>query len=130
MINVVCLYWGNKYKTEFVNVLYNMVERHMTVPHKFIIYTDHVKMQKLVNVIAIASGAVSIALIGSGLFVYVNRDSIIDSVKQQAIEAVTGSLGGLGGGALPTGSNDLAPLGTSTSPSMDIPTQSAGLPGI
>jgi len=88
------------------------------------------KMQKLVNVIAIASGAVSIALIGSGLFVYVNRDSIIDSVKQQAIEAVTGSLGGLGGGALPTGSNDLAPLGTSTSPSMDIPTQSAGLPGI
>ena len=49
MINVVCLYWGNKYKTEFVNVLYNMVERHMTVPHKFIIYTDHVKMQKLVK---------------------------------------------------------------------------------
>ena len=87
-------------------------------------------MQKLVNVIAIASGAVSIALIGSGLFVYVNRDSIIDSVKQQAIEAVTGSLGGLGGGALPTGSNDLAPLGTDTNPSMDIPTQSAGLPGI
>ena len=50
-------------------------------------------MQKLVNVVAIASGAVSIALIGSGLFVYVNRDSIIDSVKQQAIEADTGSLG-------------------------------------
>ena len=88
-------------------------------------------MQKLVNVIAIASGAVSIALIGSGLFVYVNRDSIIDSVKQQAIEAVTGSLGGLGGAALPTGSNDLPPLGTSPSPNMGAPTQtSQGLPGI
>ena len=49
MINVVCLYWGQKYKTEFVNVLYNMVQRHLTVPHKFIIYTDHVKMQKLVK---------------------------------------------------------------------------------
>ena len=86
-------------------------------------------MQKLVNVIAIASGAVSIALIGSGLFVYVNRDSIIDSVKQQAIEAVTGSLGGLGGGALPLGTNDLAP--GNTTPSMDLPTQSAqGLPGL
>tara|TARA_R100000458_G_scaffold7236_1_gene5734 strand:+ start:295 stop:561 length:267 start_codon:yes stop_codon:yes gene_type:complete len=72
-------------------------------------------MQKLVNVVAIASGAVSLALIGSGLFVYVNRDSIIDSVKQQAIEAVTGSLGGLGGGALPLGTNDLAP---STDPSV------------
>tara|TARA_B100001029_G_C14848805_1_gene332527 strand:- start:220 stop:483 length:264 start_codon:yes stop_codon:yes gene_type:complete len=87
-------------------------------------------MQKIVNVIAIASGAVSIALIGSGLFVYVNRDSIIDSVKQQAIEAVTGSLGGLGGGALPLGTNDLAPSVGDT-PSMAPPAQSAqGIPGL
>ena len=66
--------------------------------------------QKIVNVIAITSGVVSLAVVGSGLFVFVNRDSIIDSVKQQAIEAVTGGLGGLGGG-LPTGSNDLPSLG-------------------
>ena len=87
-------------------------------------------MQKIVNVIAIASGAVSIALIGSGLFVYVNRDSIIDSVKQQAIEAVTGSLGGLGGGALPLGTNDLNPIGDTPSPSMAPPAQAAGIPGL
>ena len=87
-------------------------------------------MQKLVNVVAIASGAVSIALIGSGLFVYVNRDSIIDSVKQQAIEAVTGSLGGLGGGALPLGTNDLAPSVGDT-PGMAPPAQAAqGIPGL
>ena len=86
-------------------------------------------MQKLVNVVAIASGAVSIALIGSGLFVYVNRDSIIDSVKQQAIEAVTGSLGGLGGGAL-LGTNDLNPIGDTPSPSMAPPAQAAGIPGL
>ena len=67
--------------------------------------------QKIVNVIAITSGVVSLAVVGSGLFVFVNRDSIIDSVKQQAIEAVTGGLGGLGGG-LPTGSNDLPSLGS------------------
>jgi len=48
LVNVVCLYWGNKYKTDYVKVLYNMVERHLTIPHKFIIYTDHVKMHKLV----------------------------------------------------------------------------------
>ena len=65
--------------------------------------------QKIVNVIALASGAVSLAVIGSGLFVFVNRDSIVDNVKQQAIEAVTGGLGGLGGG-LPTGANDLPSL--------------------
>ena len=66
--------------------------------------------QKIVNVIAVTSGVVSLAIVGSGLFVFVNRDSIIDSVKQQALEAVTGGLGGLGGG-LPTGSNDLPSLG-------------------
>ncbi len=79
-------------------------------------------MQKIVNVVAIASGIVSAAVVASGVFVYVNRDSIIDGIKSQAIEAVTGSLGGgLGGGSLPIGTPDLstpndqasAPQGTS-----------------
>ena len=70
------------------------------------------KMQKLINVLALASTAVSVAVVGSGLYVYVNRASIIDGVKSQVMEAVTGSLGGLGGmggGALPLGSSDLPP---------------------
>ena len=54
-------------------------------------------MQKLINVLAIASTAVSVAVVGSGLYVYVNRGSIIDGVKSQIMESVTGSLGGLGG---------------------------------
>ena len=69
-------------------------------------------MQKLVNVLAIASTVVSAAVVGSGLYVYVNRASIIDGIKSQALESVMGSMGGLGGaagGALPLGSNDLAP---------------------
>ena len=67
-------------------------------------------MQKIVNIIAITSGFVSAAVIASGVYVYVNRDSIVDGIKSQAIEAVTGSLGGgLGGGALPIGSPDLSP---------------------
>ena len=70
--------------------------------------------QKVINVVAVASAVVSAAVVGSGLFVFVNRDSIIDSVKQQAIEAVTGGLGGLSGG-LPTGSNDLPSLGSTPS---------------
>ena len=67
--------------------------------------------QKVINVLAVASAAVSVAVVGSGLYVYVNRDSIVDGVKSQIMEAVTGSLGGLGTGiapTLPTGSNDLA----------------------
>ena len=65
-------------------------------------------MQKIINVLAVASGLVSAAVVASGVFVYVNRDSIIDNIKSQAIEAVTGSLGGLGGD-LPIGTPDLAP---------------------
>ena len=86
-------------------------------------------MQKVVNVIAVASGVVSLAVVVGGLSVYVNRDSIIDNVKSQAIEAALGSLGGLGGAglgvpdvggsALPTGSNDLAtPTDVSATPSL------------
>ena len=60
-------------------------------------------VQKIVNVIALASGVVSTAVIASGVLVYVNRDSIVDSIKSQAIEAVTGSLGG----GLPTGADQL-----------------------
>jgi len=66
-------------------------------------------MQKIVNVLAIASGVVSAAVVASGVFVYVNRDSIVDSIKSQAIEAVTGSLGGGLGGGLPIGAPELAP---------------------
>ena len=66
-------------------------------------------MQKIINVFALASAAVSVAVVASGVFVYVNRDSIIDNIKSQAIEAVTGSLGGGLGGDLPIGTPDLAP---------------------
>ncbi len=73
--------------------------------------------QKIVNLIAVASGVVSIAVVGSGLYVYVQRDQLLDNVKSQVMEAVTGSLGsslggGLGGGVTPTlpqGATDLAP---------------------
>jgi len=69
-------------------------------------------MQKVINVLALASFAVSGAVVGSGIYVYLNRASIIDGVKSQVMEAVTGSLGGLGGvggETLPLGTNDLAP---------------------
>ena len=74
-------------------------------------------MQKVINVLAIASGVVSAAVVASGVFVYVNRDSIVDSIKSQAIEAVSGSLGGGLGGDLPVGTPELAP-----------PADSAGVP--
>ena len=67
--------------------------------------------QKIVNVLAVASAAVSLAVVGSGLYVYVNRGAIIDGIKSQALEAVLGGAGGLGG-ALGGGATDTLPLGT------------------
>jgi len=54
-------------------------------------------MQKFVNVVALSSGIVSLAVVISGVYVYVNKDSIVDGVKQQVMDAALGSLGGFGG---------------------------------
>ena len=88
-------------------------------------------MQKIINVLAVASAAVSVAVVGSGLYVYVNRASIIDGVKSQVMEAVTGSLGGLGGmgeGSLPLGSPDLAlPADSAAAPAPIAPLPSGNV---
>ena len=49
-------------------------------------------MQKIINVFAVASFVVSGAVVGSGVYVYVNRASILDGVKQKVMESVTGAL--------------------------------------
>ena len=82
-------------------------------------------VQKIVNVIALASGVVSTAVIASGVLVYVNRDSIVDSIKSQAIEAITGSLGGGLGGSLPIGAPDLAPAAPDAAA---VPSGGLGIP--
>tara|TARA_Y100001970_G_scaffold99692_1_gene125305 strand:- start:3945 stop:4205 length:261 start_codon:yes stop_codon:yes gene_type:complete len=51
-------------------------------------------MQKIINVLAIASSVVSLTVVGVGGYVYLNKDAIINSVTQKAL----GSLGGFGGG--------------------------------
>ena len=83
-------------------------------------------MQKIINVLAVASGLVSAAVVASGVFVYVNRDSIVDSIKSQAIEAVTGSLGGGLGGDLPIGTPDLAPAAPADA--ANVPSGGLGVP--
>ena len=59
-------------------------------------------LQKIVNGIAIASGVISLTVVGLGGYVFIRKDAIIDSVKGKVMEAVTDKLGGLGdlGGGL------------------------------
>ena len=58
-------------------------------------------LQKIINGIAIASGVVSITVVGAVGVVYLNKDAIIENVKSKVMESVTGSLGDLGGGLVP-----------------------------
>ena len=64
----------------------------------------------IANAISIASGVTLAGIIGVGSYVYLNKDVIIDDIKDAAIESVMGGMGGgaLGGSALPIGAPDLA----------------------
>ena len=50
-------------------------------------------MQKIINTIAIASGVVSLTVIGLGGYVFIRKDAIIDGVKSKIIESVSGKMG-------------------------------------
>ena len=82
-------------------------------------------LQKIVNGIAIASGVVSLTVIGLGGYVFIRKDAIIENVKGKIMEAVMpGGLGDLGGGAL-GGALDIPDLGNPMaapdSPTPDAP---------
>ena len=57
-------------------------------------------MQKLFNVLTIASFAVSAGVVSAGAYVYLNQDSIKEQIKEQIVEGVKGSMGGALGSAL------------------------------
>jgi len=63
-------------------------------------------LQKIVNGIAIASGVVSITVVGLAGYVFIRKDAIIENVKSKVMESVlpsglgTGALEGLSGGGL------------------------------
>tara|TARA_B100001996_G_scaffold14070_1_gene11714 strand:+ start:4904 stop:5161 length:258 start_codon:yes stop_codon:yes gene_type:complete len=81
-------------------------------------------MQKIINVLAVTSFAVSLAVVSTAGYVYVRKDAIIDSIKEKALKNIGGAaLGGLAGGGL---GGALVPGLPSPAPSAP----SAGLPGL
>ena len=71
-------------------------------------------MQKIFNAIAVASGVVSLTVVGAGLGIYLNKDAIINNIKDKALESVTGGLGDAIEDALPIPNmtGDVIPKGT------------------
>tara|TARA_B100001989_G_scaffold4406_1_gene3007 strand:+ start:753 stop:986 length:234 start_codon:yes stop_codon:yes gene_type:complete len=58
-------------------------------------------MQKIINAIAVASGVVSLTVVGAGLGIYLNKDAIINNIKEKALESISGGIGDTLGDALP-----------------------------
>jgi len=79
-------------------------------------------MQKIVNVLALSSFVVSAAVVSGGVYVYLNKDAMVESAKEKitkaATEAIAGALPGMldaampelpevTGGAMPSGGGGL-----------------------
>lgn len=62
-------------------------------------------MQRLINVLAVSSFVVSASIVGGGVYVYLNKDAMIESAKEKvtkaATEAIAGALPGLLDAAMP-----------------------------
>ena len=85
-----------------------------------------ISFNSIANIISVVSGVSLAGIIGVGSYVYLNKDAIIDDIKDAAIESVVGGMGGsLGGSALPIGAPDLAaPADQASTP----PAAGLGLP--
>ena len=89
-----------------------------------------ISFNSIANIISVVSGVSLAGIIGVGSYVYLNKDAIIDDVKEAAIESVMGGLGAAGGGvgkSLPLGTNDLKPAGPQAA-APDAPAAGLGLP--
>ncbi len=59
-------------------------------------------MQKLINVLALSSFLVSAAVVGGGVYLFTNKDILIEKAKGQIMDSVLpGSLSGLSGALVP-----------------------------
>ena len=81
-------------------------------------------MQKLINLLALASFSVSAAVVGGGAYLYLNKDTLIEDAREKVTkeitktitEALPGMISGampempkMTGGALPTGPKTTGP---------------------
>ena len=70
--------------------------------------------KKIFNAIAVASVIVSLTVVGAGLGIYLNKDAIINNIKDKALESISGGLGDAIEDALPIPdmTGDVIPKGT------------------
>ena len=88
-----------------------------------------ISFNSIANVVSIVSGVSLAGIIGVGSYVYLNKDAIIDDIKDAAIESVVGGMGGSGlGSDLPIGTPDLVSPQTQPQASAPVPSGGLGVP--
>ena len=60
-------------------------------------------MQKLINVMAVASFAVSSVVVGGSVYLFTQKDTLIEQARERATEAITEMLGTAIGSSLGEG---------------------------
>jgi len=84
-------------------------------------------MQKVINVLALASFAVSASVVGGGAYVFLNKDNIVEGIKANVTKAVMGavtdSLPGMLDGAMP----ELPPVTGGAMPATGMPATTGGV---
>ena len=51
-------------------------------------------MKNIINVLAISSFVISLSVVGGGVYLYTQKDAIIDGVKSKVMKSVMPSIGG------------------------------------
>lgn len=85
-----------------------------------------IQMQKVINVLALVSFAVSAGVVAAGTYVYLNKDALTEQAKERVTKAVTeavgDALGGLGGGITPEVNSNVPSLqGDTITPTEVVP---------
>jgi len=68
-------------------------------------------MQKIINVLALSSFAISLTVVGGGVYLYTQKDAIIDNVKSNIMKSVLPDIGGGITDALPKTTGPAIPGG-------------------
>ena len=83
----------------------------------------------IANIVSIVSGVSLAGIIGVGSYVYLNKDAIIEDIKEAAIESVVGGMGAgaLGGAAGGLGAPDRAVPDDQASAPTTVPSGGLGI---
>ena len=71
-------------------------------------------MQKIINVLAVSSFVISLSVVGGGVYLYTQKDAIIEDIKEKALGSLSGgisdALPGLVDTSIPDATGDAMPL--------------------